>query len=180
MPFLHPSIASQYLEILPGMRIADFGCGSGHWAIILARAVGPSGKVFAVDVQESALEATRAEARLAHIANIEAVRANVEVPSATMLKDSTVDAVMISNMLFQADEKTNVAAEAARIIKPGGRVFLIDWDTASEQTAPSLGPPLRQRVSRQEAEQIFQTSGFRFEKEFNAGSHHYGLIFRKQ
>ena len=63
MPFLHPSIASQYLEILPGMRIADFGCGSGHWTIILARAVGPSGKVFAVDVQETALEATRSASR---------------------------------------------------------------------------------------------------------------------
>ena len=109
MPFLHPSVVTQYLEILPGMRIADFGCGSGHWAVVLARAVGPSGKVFAVDVQESALETTRAQARQAHLANIETIRANVEVLGATALKDATVDAVMISNMLFQADEKTNVA-----------------------------------------------------------------------
>ncbi|OGZ44469.1 MAG: hypothetical protein A2719_05055 [Candidatus Ryanbacteria bacterium RIFCSPHIGHO2_01_FULL_45_22] len=178
MPFLHPSIVTQYLEILPGMRIADFGCGSGHWAIILARAVGSSGTVFAIDVQESALEATRAQARLAHITNVETIRGNVEVPGATMLKDRTVDAVMISNMLFQADEKEKVAGEAARIIKPGGRLFLIDWDPATEQTTPSLGPPLAQRMTRQDAEQLFTSKGFHFEKEFNAGSHHYGLIFR--
>ena len=179
MPFLHPSVVTQYLEILPGMRIADFGCGSGHWAVVLARAVGPSGKVFAVDVQESALETTRAQARQAHLANIETIRANVEVLGATTLKDATVDAVMISNMLFQADEKTNVATEAARIIKPGGRVFLIDWDTAAETANPSLGPALASRVTRQNAEQLFTSKGFHFEKEFSAGSHHYGLMFRK-
>ena len=178
--FLHPTIVSQSLDILPGMRIADFGCGSGHWAIILARAVGPSGKVFALDVQESALEATRAEARYAHLQNIETVRANVEIPGGTMLKESTVDAVMISNMLFQADEKANVVAEAAHIIKPGGRAFLIDWDNAIETPAPRMGPPSSQRISRQDAEHLFVSNGFRFEKEFNAGSHHYGLIFRKQ
>ncbi|OGZ47325.1 MAG: hypothetical protein A3J54_03470 [Candidatus Ryanbacteria bacterium RIFCSPHIGHO2_02_FULL_45_13b] len=178
MPFLHPSIVNQYLEILPGMRIADFGCGSGHWAIILARAVGPSGKVFAIDVQESALEATRAQARMAHIANIETVRANVELPGATMFKSETIDAVMISNMLFQADKKEHIAAEAARIVKQSGRVFLIDWDTATKSTSP-LGPPFKQRVTRQNAEQLFVSNGFHFEKEFNAGEHHYGLIFRK-
>ncbi|OGZ47601.1 MAG: hypothetical protein A3J55_04480 [Candidatus Ryanbacteria bacterium RIFCSPHIGHO2_02_FULL_45_17b] len=85
---------------------------------------------------------------------------------------------MISNMLFQADEKEKVAGEAARIIKPGGRLFLIDWDPATEQTTPSLGPPLAQRMTRQDAEQLFTSKGFHFEKEFNAGSHHYGLIFR--
>ncbi len=180
MSFLHPSITNKFLEILPGMRIADFGCGSGHWAIILARAVGPSGKVFAIDVQESALEATRAQARFMHLANIETIRANVEIPGATMLKDATIDAVMISNMLFQADEKADVAGEAARIIKPGGRVFLIDWDAATESAAPRLGPPLAERVTRQDAEQLFMSQGFRFEKEFTAGSHHYGLIFRKK
>ena len=179
MPFLHPSIVHQYLQIRPGMRIADFGCGSGHWAIILARTVGSSGKVFAIDVQESALEATRAQARHAHLTNIETIRANVEVPNATTLKDATVDAVMISNMLFQADQKANVAAEAARIIKPGGRAFLIDWDTATEPANSSWGPPPASRVTRQDAEQLFISAGFRFEKEFNAGSHHYGLMFRR-
>lgn len=176
---MHPSIVTQYLEILPGMRIADFGCGSGHWAIALARAVGTSGNIFAIDVQESALEATRAQARIAHIPNVETIRANVEVLGATMLKNETLDAVMISNLLFQADEKENVAAEASRIIKQGGRVFLIDWDVSAGSKTSSLGPPLGKRVARQAAEQLFVRSGFRFEKEFNAGSHHYGLMFRK-
>lgn len=177
--FLYPIVASKSLNILPGMRIADFGCGSGHWALILARAVGPSGKVFAVDIQESALEVTRSQARYAHLQNIETIRANVETSGATKLKEETVDAVMISNMLFQANEKANVAAEASRIVKPGGRVFLIEWDMPADSVAVSLGPPPAQRVSRQNAEELFSAKGFHFEKEFNAGSHHYGLIFRK-
>lgn len=175
MPFLHPSIASDSLDILPGMRIADFGCGSGHWAVALARAVGPAGKIFAIDIQEPALEATRSQARHAHIQNIETIRKDLEAPGATALKDATVDAVMISNMLFQAAKKQSVAAEAARILKPRGRVFLIEWD----KDTSLVGPPASQRVSRQDAERLFGAEGLRFEKEFNAGSHHYGLIFRK-
>lgn len=175
MPFLNPDIAIKSLHILPGMRIADFGSGSGHWALAFANAVGPSGKVFAIDVQPAALEATRSRAALLHITVIETMRANLEIPGASALKEYSVDAVMISNMLFQADEKANVVAEAARIVKPGGRVFLIEWDTAESLT----GPPASQRMARQDAERMFTDAGLRFEKEFNAGSHHYGLIFKK-
>ncbi|TSC79091.1 MAG: SAM-dependent methyltransferase [Parcubacteria group bacterium Gr01-1014_29] len=175
MSFLNPTITAQSLDILPGMRIVDFGCGSGHWAVSLAKATGPAGKVFAIDIQESALEATRAQARYAHLQNIETIRANVERAGGIMLKDGTVDAVMISNMLFQADEKAVVVAQAARILKPHGRVFLIEWD----ETESLAGPPASQRISRQTAEQLFGKEGLRMEKEFNAGAHHYGLIFRK-
>jgi ubiquinone/menaquinone biosynthesis C-methylase UbiE len=125
MSFLYPETTVSSLDIIPGMRIADFGCGSGHWAITLAKAVGPSGTIIAIDVQESALEATRSAARHAHRENVETLRADLEAPGSTMLADASVDAVLISNMLFQADEKLIIAEEAARIVKPGGRVFLL-------------------------------------------------------
>ena len=175
MSFLNPDITIKSFGILPGMRIADFGAGSGHWAFAIARAAGPKGKVFAVDIQSAALEAIRSRAKIEHIANIETIQANLETPRATMLADTSVDAVLISNMLFQADEKTNAAGEAARILKPGGRVFLIEWDTADL----TPGPPAAQRIPRAEAERMFEHTGLHFEKEFNAGSHHYGLMFRK-
>jgi ubiquinone/menaquinone biosynthesis C-methylase UbiE len=173
--FLNPETTVNSLNVLPGMQVADFGCGSGHWAIVLAKLVGLSGTIFAIDVQESALEATRSRAKQANIQTIETLHADVEIPGATKLKTSAVDAVLISNMLFQADEKSTVVTEAARILKPGGRVFLIDWD-ATESLA---GPPAPQRIPRRYAEQLFQDAGLQFDKEFNAGSHHYGLMFRK-
>ncbi len=175
MPFLQPSTSVNFLELLPGMRVADFGCGSGHWAVILSRAVGPSGRVFAIDVQETALSATRSQAKSAHLENIETIRADLEIPGASSLKDAAVDAVLISNMLFQADEKTNVVAEAVRILKPNGRVFLIEWD----EVEGGVGPSASQRIPRQTTEHMFESFGLRFEKEFVAGSHHYGIMFRK-
>lgn len=175
MPFLHPTTTTQSLEILPGMRIVDFGCGSGHWAVNLAKATGPAGKVFAIDIQEAALEATRSQAKMAHLSTIETICADLETPGATTLAEASVDVVMISNMLFQADEKTVILTEAARILKPRGRVFLIEWD----ETGSLAGPPAPQRISRQAAEQLFSKEDLRMEKEFNAGTHHYGLIFRK-
>ena len=175
MPFLNPDIAIKSFGILPGMRVADFGAGAGHWAMAFARAVGPNGKMFAIDIQQTALEAIRSHARDAHMRNIETVHANLETPRATALADSSVDAVMISNILFQAEEKAVVIGEAARIVKPQGSVFLIEWDTADT----IMGPPGKQRVSRQDAERLCKDAGLHFKKEFAAGSHHYGLIFNK-
>lgn len=175
MSFLNPTITIQSLDILPGMRIVDFGCGSGHWAVSLAKATGPAGKVFAIDIQKGALEATRSQAKTAHLTTIETIAADLETPGATTLAEASIDAVMISNMLFQADEKVVVIAEAARILKPRGRVFLIEWD----ETESLAGPPAPQRISRQTVEQLFGKEGLGMEKEFNAGAYHYGLIFRK-
>lgn len=175
MPFLHPDIAIKNLDIIPGMRIADFGCGAGHWTVALARLAGAGGRVYAFDVQESALESTRSLARSARLQNIETVRANLEIPGSSALRDGSVDMVLLCNILFQAEQKDVIAAEATRIIKSGGRAVVVEWD----ETDSLAGPPVRQRVTRQTAEQLFTSSGLRFEKEFNTGSHHYGLIFRK-
>lgn len=176
MAFLNPETTVKSLGILPGMRVADFGCGSGHWVLVLAHAVGPGGKIFAIDIQTNVLEALQSRVQTAHLTTIETICTNLEKPHSTALKDLSLDAVLISNMLFQAHEKTNVVMEAARVVKPGGRIFLIEWDN----TESPIGPPLSQRVSRSEAERIMDHVGLHFEKEFAAGSYHYGLIFRKR
>ena len=175
MPFLQPELATRSFDILPGMTIADFGCGSGHWALLLAKLVGPSGKVYAFDVQESALEATRSQAKLAHMYNIEGVRTDLEQPHGSTLKDACVDMVVLSNILFQVESKETIVKEAARVVKPGGKAIVIEWD----ETESLTGPPIAQRITRQETERLFLQQSFRFEKECNAGSQHYGFVFKK-
>ena len=176
MPFLQPEQATQYLDLVPGMRVADFGCGSGHWALALAHKVGGSGKVFAIDVLPTALEATRSRAKLENLHNVETVWGDLETPRASKLKEGLLHLVVLSNILVQAEDKLAVISEAYRILMPEGRAVVVEWDPSSGNAA---GGPSAQKIPRQDAESLMQRAGFAFEKEFSAGSYHYGLVFRK-
>lgn len=174
--FIKPENVIPHLELLPGMTVADFGCGPGYYTILLAHAVGASGKVYAYDIRKEALAMVRSRARIEHLLNIETVWADLETSGATKLRDASVDALVISNILFQVDDKKAVVNEAGRIIKNGGRVMAIEW---SEEKGIG-GPPLQDRLSAQEVKRLFAENGFVMEKEFNAGDQHYGLLFKKQ
>ena len=173
--FLKPEETIEAWDVRPGEKIADFGCGAGYFSIPLGQRVGSSGKVYAIDIRQEALEATRAKARLLHLFDIEPTRADLETLHGSNLKDGTMDKVIISNILFQAENKDAVVSEAYRILKPGGTVLAIEWN----EEGVTGGPGLEQRIAKAETEKIFQRVGFSFYKEVYAGSHHYGLIFKK-
>lgn len=155
-----------------GMHVADLGAGSGFYAIEAAKITGPGGRVYAVEVQKDLLDKLKNSARLAHLTNIEVIWGNVETIGGTRLKDLSVDRVIVSNILFQVENKDNFCLEIKRILKPAGRVLLVDWSDASTISPKSL-------VSRDLATMYFEKAGFEFESSINAGDHHYGLIFKK-
>ncbi len=175
--FIEPNTAIETLDILPGMTAADFGAGAGFYTISLARRLGVSGKVYAIDIQKEALEVVRSKAKTECLSNVETLWGNLEKPEGSHLKSNSVDIVVISNILFQATDKKAVAEEAARVLKSGGRVMVVEW----AETAPvgSFGPAQEHRLSKQETRVLFQQNGLNFEKEFAAGAHHFGFIFRK-
>ena len=173
--FIEPEAIVKVLDILPGMRVADFGAGAGFYTIPVAKRVGTAGRVYAFDIRKEVLEIIRSKARERRLSNVETLRADLETKEGSHLKDNAVDIVIISNILFQIEHKKNLAEEAFRILKPSGRTVLMEWNEEKK----ILGPMLAHRVNRQEAEEIFLKTGFSFEKEFNAGESHYGLIFKK-
>jgi ubiquinone/menaquinone biosynthesis C-methylase UbiE len=173
--FLNPRQIVNQFGILPGMKVADFGAGSGHFTIALARLVGAAGRVYAVDIQQNLLERIKAEAMAARLHNVELVWGNVEQIGGTKIKDESVDAVVISNLLFQIERKDILAEEAKRIVKRGGRVFVIDWSDSFN----NLGPAPGMVVTESAAREIFQRAGFTLAESFPAGDHHYGFACRK-
>ncbi len=173
--FLNPENVIDSWDVRPGERIADFGCGPGFFSIPLGRRVGPSGKVYAMDIRTEALEATRAKIKLYHFFNIETVRADLESPSGSTLREMSVDKVLIANILFQAENKKILIEEAFRILRPGGSVILIEWDEAQIAGSPSMD----HKVGKSEAKELLKNAGFTEFKDFSAGSHHYGLIYKK-
>ena len=118
--FVSPEQIIEMLDLTPSMIVADFGCGSGHYVIGAAKKVGKSGKVYAVDIQQEMLSFARSQAQMIGLNNVETIWTDLEMPDATRLKENTVDLVIISNILFQAENKNQVIKEALRILNPAG------------------------------------------------------------
>ncbi len=174
--FLQPERVIARLDIRPGMIVADFGAGSGHFTIPAARKVGENGKVYAIDIQEHAVNLIRSRANLEHLRNIETIWADLERPSGSHLPDDAVDFVIVANILFQAEAKNELFKEARRVLRTGGRLAVLEWD----ETPFPAGPPMALRTPKAGIKRMAEEAGFELEKEFDAGSHHFGLLFIKK
>lgn len=152
------------------MVAADFGSGSGGWAFPLAKKL-EEGKVYSIDILEEPLSALRAKAKLEKIFNIETIKSNVEKGS--KLFNESCDLVLMTNLLFQCEDKKKVIEEGKRVLKPGGKILVVDWKLDA-----TLGPE-KGRVSPEEVKETALDLNLRIEKEFEAGSYHYGLVFLK-
>ncbi len=159
-----------------GMHVADFGSGAGYFTILVAKRVGDSGLVTAVDILNSALETLRAKAKVDGLGNIQTVRSNLEVFGSSGLASDSQDAVLLANILFQSSNKPAIIAEARRVLKPGGALIVIDW----KKGTGGFGPPEDLRTEEEEMKQLIQGSdGLQFQNQIDAGVFHYGQIFKK-
>lgn len=174
--FLEPERIVRSFDLQSGDHIADFGAGHGYYTIPMARIAGGDGKVYALDIQKSVLDIIRAKARLEHLLNVEYVWADLDTPQGSKLKDKFFDFVLVANILFQAERKYVVVREAYRVLREGGRLAVIEWD----ETPAPMGPASQLRIKKEEARKLALQTGFELDREFAAGSHHYGLLFTKK
>lgn len=154
--------------------VADLGAGTGFYTIALSPIVS-RGKVYAIDIVKDFLTTIKNKVLEHEIENVEIIWGNVELLGGTKIKDNSLDAVVASNILFQVEDKHNFTEEIKRILKPKGRVLLIDWD--SEADSPMV--KLRGTLSKKIATEIFTNKGFVLERGIDAGLHHYGIILTK-
>jgi ubiquinone/menaquinone biosynthesis C-methylase UbiE len=172
--FIAPEKSIRAMGIEPGMVVVDFGAGSGFYTMEAAKRVGSVGKVYAVDIQKEMLKMIKGKAERDGYENVEIVWADLEAVEGTKLAKNIVDRVIISNILFQVGSKRAVAEEAFRILKPQCKLILIEWNESSK-----LGPHDEHKISQDAVKVLMESTGFVFEKDFDAGSSHYGLIFIK-
>ncbi|MDB5189410.1 MAG: type 11 methyltransferase [Parcubacteria group bacterium] len=173
MEFSDPTTNVLQMGLSEGMKVADLGSGSGHYALAASGVVGVTGQIYAVDIQEDILKHVRDAAADKNLKNIETIWGDFEKPGGTKLRDGVVDAVILSNTLFQLEHKAVAVAEIQRILKPGGKLLVADWAGAYG----GIGPAEHQVVSEHEAEELFITAGFHKVKSFRGGPHHYSVLF---
>lgn len=173
--FINPEQIIKAIGVKYGSQVADFGSGAGFYSIPLAKEVGPHGKVYALDVQAEPLELLRTKAREERMLNISAMRADLERERGSGLAENSMDTVLISNILFQAENKPALLKEAFRVLKNGGELAIVDWSSYSRGVAPKPEMVL----PKESAEKLLTDAGFKRIREFNAGDNHYGLLYQK-
>jgi len=172
MAFTNPEKNLEELGLADGMTVADLGAGAGNYSLTAAKLVG-AGKVYAVDIQKGLLTKLKENATEKGISNIEILWVDLEKENGSGLKENSVDALIISNTLFLVEKKDIFITESKRILRPGGKVLVVDWS----DSFGGLGPQPEHVFPEEEAQKLFKNNGFEIDKIISdSGSYHYGFI----
>lgn len=160
------ALESSILELgfLPGDHVADFGSGSGHLSLALAKILGEKGRVYAVDIHAEGLLRLENTAKEEGLSNVYILCGDVEEPKGTFLKNESVRGVLFSNLLFLLEEKTKALEEAKRILVPQGRIVLIERS---------------ENVKELELRKTFERNDLVLERQFKFTPNSHAFIFRK-
>lgn len=112
--------ASALASLLPPLEVADFGCGSGTLSVEIAKW---AKQVIAIDQSRAALDQSRQRAKAAGLANIRFLREDLH---RLTLPDAHLDLVVVSQSLHHMEDPRAVLGEAFRILKPGGRLIVVE------------------------------------------------------
>jgi len=171
--FYAPEDFIRELDISQGSYIADFGSGTGNFAVEIAQAIGRDGRVFAFDIRTAALQSLKSKMHSHELKNIRPIRADLESESGTGLPDEYVDIVLIHNIIFQVKDKEALLQEAKRILKPEAYAVAVEWEKHSP-----IGPPEERRMSKEKLIELFEKNGLRHSMDVKAGKYHYGVLFQ--
>jgi ubiquinone/menaquinone biosynthesis C-methylase UbiE len=148
------------LSLMPGMVVADIGAGSGLFSRPLAKAVGPSGKVYAVDIQQDLLDYIDRRDKEEHITNVRTVLGAFEDPK---LPARDVDLAFINDVLHHIEKRAAYLKALGTYLKPAGRIAIIEMNKDDPNTPHRNQPELL--VSRDEILTWMSDAGFKLVEE---------------
>jgi ubiquinone/menaquinone biosynthesis C-methylase UbiE len=166
-----PDVVIPSLALQPGHHVADLGAGGGYFTFHLADAVGPTGKVYAVDIDKGNLEYIANQAAKKGYRNVETILAKPDDP---LLPAAGVDLIFTCNTYHHLTERTVYFQSATRYLKPDGRVAIIDLSGKS-WIFRIFGHWTPKETSQREME----AAGYTLTNEFDFLSRQMFQVFRK-
>lgn len=140
-----------------GMNFADIGCGNGYFTFPASGIAGPKGRVFALDISPEMLEEINARVKEENKTNIEVI--NTEENNLKIAEES-VDLAFSCNVVHEAKDLDLFLKEVKRILRPGGRIAIIDWEKADSD----FGPPKEHRLDKSIIINELKDIGFKYIK----------------
>ncbi len=173
--FLDPKKILSQAGIAQDMKVIDLGCGSGYMAFEAARLVGPSGTVYAVDIQKAVLSSVRSNIQFYGLRNVQPIWADIEKPNSIGIEENSLDMVLIVMNLYQARKHDEILSESYKILKPEGKLLVVDW----KKEAIPMGPDVKFRISYDVARKMAQNVGFKYVGDIETDPYHFGILFKK-
>jgi ubiquinone/menaquinone biosynthesis C-methylase UbiE len=154
-----------------GDTVADVGAGPGYFTLRLARAVGPLGRVFAVDAVPEMMAALRARLDRSGLGNVTPVLAQQGDPG---LPPASCDLALVVDTFHHFPDGAAYLRALARALRPGGRIVNIDFHA---RELP-VGPPLDHKVAREDFLAAAERAGLALEAEHDFLPHQYFVVLR--
>jgi ubiquinone/menaquinone biosynthesis C-methylase UbiE len=149
----------EVLELKPGTTVADVGAGRGAMSIVMSRWLGPSGRIYATDITETALAALRAAKTREGLENLAVIEGGER---ATNLPDTCCDGIFVRNVYHHITQPADFTRSLAASLRPGGRLAILDFEPDEGSALPEGVPKNRggHGVPRGVVEEELRAAGF--------------------
>jgi ubiquinone/menaquinone biosynthesis C-methylase UbiE len=168
------------LELKPGDIVADIGAGTGVFSRAMAKAVGPTGKVYAEDIQQALVNYIDERSKEEGIDNIVAILGEFDDPK---LPARDVDVAWFHDVLHAVEKKENILKNLVSCMKPKSRIAITEW-VKEDQAALKFHDTLDILLSQDEAKKLLADVGFYPMKEIDghslAGISQWYIIFERR
>ncbi|MHC1768880.1 MAG: class I SAM-dependent methyltransferase [Verrucomicrobiia bacterium] len=158
------------LKLEEGEVIADVGAGSGYFTFRLARHVGESGRIYAVDVNSEMILHLNRRIRDLEAKNVVSILAASNDP---LLADGSIDRFFVCNTWHHIDNRDRYLGLLRKMLKAGGQIVMIDF----KKVETPMGPPMEMRIARDDLVKEMERNGFRVQAEETFLPYQYFLVF---
>jgi ubiquinone/menaquinone biosynthesis C-methylase UbiE len=165
-----PDVALNVLKIPKGSAVADIGAGSGYITVRLADRVGPTGRVFANDVQPQMLNILARRLDRSKITNVTLIEGTLDDPR---LPPASVDLVLMVDVYHELSQPQSILRHLRESLKPGGRLVLLEY----RKEDPTVPIKPEHKMSVAEARMEVEAEGFTLSKVDEALPRQHILIF---
>jgi SAM-dependent methyltransferase len=169
----NPEGALDALQLKPGMTVADVGAGTGYMSLKMARRVGPSGKVYAEDVQPEMLRRLRHNAAEAKIGNVQTVLGSESDPK---LPANALDLILLVDVYHEFSQPQKMLRKMREALKADGRLVLLEY----RKEDPSIPIRPEHKMSVQEVKLEVEAEGFHLSQVIETLPRQHILILTKQ
>jgi len=167
-----PDQAIHLLGLRAGMTVADVGAGTGYMSLRMARRVGPTGKVYANDLQPEMLEKLRANSQREKLANVETVQGTASDPK---LPKNAIDLVLLVDVYHEFSEPQAMLDHIREALKPDGRLVLLEY--RKEDPKVPIRPEHKMSVAEVRTE--VEAEGYKLDQVIEKLPRQHIIIFKK-